>query len=89
MRGEDLSVYRAAIGRYKPVIGGGLRFRKDGLRTAKPRRRSGLEPDAGVGTPDLRPHRMTSDRARDAATRSFIHATRIFLLRNDIRQTLQ
>ena len=66
----------AAIGRYKQVIGDGL-----ALSQGRPsddrggRRCPGPEPDAGAGTPDLRPHRMNSDGAGVAATYSSIHAT--------------
>jgi hypothetical protein len=61
----------AAIGRYKQVIGNGLRFRKDGRRTTE----ISVSVYAGARTPDLRPHHMNSDRVGDAATHSSIDAT--------------
>ena len=54
-----------AMSRFKRVIGDGLRSHAD------ERRRSEVEvarpcpqPHAGIGTPQLRPHRLTLDRAR-------------------------
>jgi hypothetical protein len=73
----------AAIGRYKQVIGDGrpstrgrVRSRKDQRRTTRGRRlRSCPEPDAGVGTPGLRPRRMNADGVGGVATHPSIHAT--------------
>jgi hypothetical protein len=50
------------IGRYKQVIGDGLRSRLDGrLNDRGSRRHSCTEPDAEAGTPDFRPHRIKAD----------------------------
>ena len=46
----------AAIGRFKQVIGDGLRLRTDG------RRHPCAQPHDGAWTPDLRPHRLNPER---------------------------
>ena len=52
----------AAIGRYKQVIGDSLRFRKDERRATEVAVAvHGAEPHDGAGTPDLRPHQMSSN----------------------------
>ena len=65
-----------AIGRYKQVIGDGLRFRKDERRTTEVAVAvHGPEPHAGAGTPDLRPHRMKSEREGAAVIPSLMRTT--------------
>jgi hypothetical protein len=48
----------AAIGRWKQVIGDGLRSRKDKRRATEVAVAARAQPHAGTRTPDLRPHRM-------------------------------
>jgi len=57
----------AAIGRWKQVIGDGLRSRKDERRATEVAvARPCPQPHAGAGAPDLRPHRLTSGRHSDS-----------------------
>ena len=67
----------AAIGRFKQVIGDGLRSRTDPRRaTEGGRRRPRPQPHAGPGTPELRPRRLNAERAGITASTSPIPATR-------------
>ena len=59
------------ISRWKRVIGDGLRFQTDGRQATEvaiARRRA--EPNAGAGTPGVRPHRMTRNTGRAQCART-------------------
>src|SRR3712207_6239259 len=68
----------ATIGRFKRVIGDGLRSRTDERRaTEMDVGRPGPEPHAGAGTPRVRPHRLTLDGAGVIAPTPLIRATSV------------
>src|SRR4051812_23366258 len=52
------------IARWKRVIGDGLRSQTDGRQARGGHRGRRAEPNAGAGTPGVRPHRMTQNTGR-------------------------
>ena len=66
----------AVIGRFKQVIGDGLRWRTPPLCDRGGRRRPCSQPYAGTETPDPRPHRLKPDRVETALSIRLIDATR-------------
>ena len=70
----------ATIGRFKQVIGDGLRSRTDQRRATEVEVGGGCrpcaEPHVGAGTPGVLPHRMTPNGVGVSAPFPLIHATR-------------
>jgi hypothetical protein len=69
---DKRSRLEGTIGRYKQVIGDGLRFRKDKRHHRGCRRRACHEPHVGTGSPDFRPPRMNSDGAEGCSCDPFV-----------------